>query len=578
MNIKKKFLFILNSKEKKSFIILAFLMLIAAVIEVLSVSLIIPAVSILIDITNIDKIKIFLSPYLSLKIKNLIDEYFIFVFIIFSLSVFVLKFIYMNLLIYIKMSYVSNIVIRLSGTLYESYLLRPYKFHLNNSSSKLILNITSEIQNFASNLLSPFLEILIELIIMLGLLGLLFFSEPRGSLLIIFISLISAYLFHNYTHLKTVARGKERRINEILALKLIQQGLAGIKELIIYSKSIFFIKEYLKYNSILFNSMKKQQTLVDTSKYFIELIAIFSVMLLIFFLINFNNSNLIIIKLSLFAVIFFKILPSLNRIIGAKQRIVFALVTIDKIYEEIKYFNTFKSIKKNNNDKKITFDKKIELKNISYSYSMNNKIIKNLNLTIRKGEAIGIVGPSGSGKSTLINILTGLLKSDHGKILIDSVALNNKAEIESWQKKIGYVPQNFFMLEDSIRSNIVFHPNYVSKNNDKKIYECLKKAQILSFVESLPKKLGTLIGERGSQISVGQAQRFSIARALYKNHDILILDEATSALDIKNQKNILNILKRLKREKTLIIITHHKYMLSICDNVYKIFNKKIYKN
>jgi len=578
MNLKKKFFYILNSKEKKSFIILAFLMVIASVIEVLSVSLIIPAVSILIDATNIDKIKFFLSTYLNLKIKNLIDEYFIFAFIIFSLCIFVIKFIYMNLLIYIKMRYVSNVVIRLSSTLYESYLLRPYKFHLNNSSSKLILNITAEIQNFASNLLSPSLEILIELIIMFGLLFLLFLSEPRGSLLIIFISLISAYLFHNYTHSKTQTRGKERRKNEILAFKLIQQGLAGIKELTIYSKSVFFIKEYLKYNSILFNVMNKQQTLVDTSKYFIELIALFSAILLIFFLVNFNNGNLVIIKLSLFAVIFFKILPSLNRIIGAKQRIVFALITIDKIYEEIKYFNKFKSIEKSNNHKEISFEKKIELKNISYSYDKNNKIISNLNLTIRKGEAIGIVGPSGSGKSTIINILTGLLKSDSGKILIDSVTLNNKALIESWQKKIGYVPQNFFILEDSIRSNIVFQPNYVFKKNDKKIYESLKKAQILNFVKSLPKKLDTLIGERGSQISVGQAQRFSIARALYKTHDILILDEATSALDMKNQKNILNILKRLKTEKTLIIITHHKYMLSVCDKVYRILNKKLYKN
>lgn len=577
MSIKEKIFFILNIREKKLFLLLGFFTVIASLIEVISVSLIIPAASIIIDYSNIEKIKASILPFLNSEIKDSLDDNFLFLFVIFSVGVFIFKYFFMYLLVYSKMKYISNIIIRISQVLYKSYISRPYSFHLKNSTSQLIYNVNSETQNFAQGFLSPLLEIIIELVIILGLIILLFIYEPIGSLLIISISFVAGYLFHNYTHLKALARGKQRRISEIKGLKIIQQGLSGIKELIIYSKKNFFLREYYIYNLITYNLITKQQTLVDTSKYFIELVAIFSVILLIFFLITFQSAGLVLIKLSLFGIIFFKILPALNRIISAKQRISFSLVSLDNIYKEMKNFSLL-AINEKKNAKEILFKKKIELKNISYSYDGRTKILENLNLNINKGETIGILGQSGSGKSTIINILVGFLKPSIGEILVDNVSLNSNQKLEMWQKRIAYVPQSFFMLEDSIRSNIVFEPNFAAKVHDKKILSSLKKAQILNYVESLPKKLGTLIGERGAKISVGQAQRLSLARALYKSHDLLVLDEATSALDIKNQNKIMEVLKKIKTKKTIIIITHDKSILSICDKVYRILNKKLYKN
>jgi len=572
MSIKEKFFFILNTREKKLFLLIVFLTIIASLVEVISVSLIIPAISIIIDFSNIEKIKTYILPFFSFEINDFIDNNFIFLFVFFSILIFVFKYFFMYLLIYLKMKYVSNIIIRISQVLYKSYISRPYSFHLKNSTSQLIYNINSETQNFAQAFLSPLLEIIIELVIIFGLLTLLFIYEPIGSLFIFSISFVAGYLFHNYTHLKALARGKQRRISEINGLKTIQQGLSGIKELIIYSKKKFFLSEYYNYNLITYNLITKQQTLVDTSKYFIELIAIFSVILLIFFLVTFQSAGFVLIKLSLFGVVFFKILPALNRVISAKQRISFSLVSLDNIYKEIKNYS-FSENDKKTNTKEILFKKKINLKNISYSYDSRIKILENLNLNINKGETIGILGESGSGKSTLINILVGFLKPSIGEILVDNVSMNSNQKIEMWQKRIAYVPQSFFMLEDSIRSNIVFEPNFVSRAHDKEILSSLKNAQIFNYVKSLPKKLDTLIGERGAKISVGQAQRLSLARALYKSHDVLVLDEVTSALDIKNQNKIIEVLKRIKKEKTIIIITHHKSMLSICDKIYKIEDK-----
>jgi len=575
MSIKEKFFFILNTREKKLFLLLGFFTVIASLIEVISVSLIIPAISMIIDFSNIEKIKTYILPLFNSEINDFIDNNFLFLFVIFSILIFVFKYFFMYLLIYSKMKYVSNIIIRISQALYKSYISRPYSFHLKNSTSQLIYNINSETQNFAQGFLSPLLEIIIELVIIFGLLILLFIYEPIGSLFIISISFVAGYLFHNYTHLKALARGKQRRINEINGLKTIQQGLSGIKELIIYSKKKFFLSEYYNYNLITYNLITKQQTLVDTSKYFIELVAIFSVIVLIFFLMTFQSAGFVLIKLSLFGIVFFKILPALNRVISAKQRISFSLVSLDNIYKEIKNYSISENDKKTNT-KEILFKKKINLKNISYSYDSRIKILENLNLNINKGETIGILGESGSGKSTMINILVGFLKPSIGEILVDNVSLDSNQKIEMWQKRIAYVPQSFFMLEDSIRSNIVFEPNFASRAHDKEIFSSLKNAQILNYVKSLPKKLDTLIGERGAKISVGQAQRLSLARALYKSHDVLILDEVTSALDIKNQNKIIEVLKRIKKKKTIIIITHHKSMLSICDKIYKV-EKKICK-
>ena len=579
MTLKEKLFYLLTSKEKKFFFLIFFLMVIASILEAISIALVIPSVSLLIDPLYVNKINFFLNNYNFFFIKY-IENYILEFFIGFVLFIFLFKFIYMNFLIYFKLNYVSKVSTRLSYNLFSNYLNKPYGFHLNQTSSKLITNITNEVQSFAANILSPVLEILIEFIIILGLLILLIVVEPLGSLILFVSSIITGSLYHYFTYVRTKSWGEERRVNEIFGLKLIRSGLSGIKEVIIYSKKNYFVSEYFKRISKLYRVLKKQQFLVDTSKYYIELVAIFVVFILILILLQNEKINPVLVKMSLFAVVFFKILPALNRILSAKQRVTFALVSVENIYQDIKpsfNHNNTKSINNDTMKKKLFFKNHIKLENISFHYNKNNPILKNLNLVINKGEIIGIIGPSGSGKSTTINILTGLLKPKNGKILVDKIHLNNDFQIDQLQKKISYIPQNFFMLDDTIRSNILFEPNSIDKTYDKKIYESLSNAQLLKFVKSLPNKLDTIIGERGSKISVGQAQRLSIARALFREPDILILDEATSALDEENEKNFLKIIAQLKNKITIVIISHKPSALKFCDNIYKLKTYKLLK-
>ena len=195
------------------------------------------------------------------------------------------------------------------------------------------------------------------------------------------------------------------------------------------------------------------------------------------------------------------------------------------------------------NTQKINFEKSIELNNISFAYR-NSKIpvLENINIKIYKGESIGIIGESGSGKSSLVDVFSGLLLPQKGKVLVDGITLTKK-NLSTWSNLIGYVSQRTNLFDDTIIANVAF----ADANPDiDRVKEALLGSQLLKFVESLPKGLNSKIGENGINFSGGQIQRLAIARALYKKPKILILDEATSSLDNKTEVNLIESINKLK--------------------------------
>ena len=221
----------------------------------------------------------------------------------------------------------------------------------------------------------------------------------------------------------------------------------------------------------------------------------------------------------------------------------------------------------------IDFKKSIILKNIDFKYNNSkSKTLNKINLKINKNEFIGIIGESGSGKTTLINIIIGLIKPSKGKILIDNKEIENQDL--NWIKKIGYVPQSTFLLDSSLKENIAFG-KYKNEINKSKIIELLKLTQLKKFINRSSKKINLEVGERGSRISEGQKQRIGIARALYKNPDILVFDEITSSLDQSTEDKIMSDIHKLKGKKTIIFISHKKNILKRCNKIIEIKNQKI---
>ena len=193
-------------------------------------------------------------------------------------------------------------------------------------------------------------------------------------------------------------------------------------------------------------------------------------------------------------------------------------------------------------------------------------------MTIPVGNSIGIIGASGAGKTTAVDIILGLLKPQSGQVLADGkdVLLNK----EKWLSHIAYIPQSIFMLDATIRENIVFGCT-LEDIEDKMLWNVLEEAHLADYIRSLPEGLETTIGERGVRLSGGQRQRIGIARALYRNPDVLVFDEATSALDNETEEAIMESINSLHGKKTMIIIAHRLTTIEECDLVFRVENGKI---
>ena len=285
------------------------------------------------------------------------------------------------------------------------------------------------------------------------------------------------------------------------------------------------------------------------------------------------------------------ILPLIGTIALAAQRLLPAMQQIYSNWASIKgssksISNVLKILNKEGiliNEKyystisKLNLMNKIEFSNLSFKFPNSKQdVLRDINLTIGKGDLIGIIGKTGSGKSTLMDLMMGLYQPNKGKLLIDGKSINfdNKSMI-SWRKSISHVSQTIYLSDCSILENIAFG-EFKEKINVKKVKDCAKRAKISSFIESLPMGYESIVGERGVRISGGQRQRIGIARALYKDSKILFLDEATSALDEKTEKEVVDSIQNFDKELTIIMIAHRLKTVEKCTKIIKIVNGRVH--
>ena len=281
-----------------------------------------------------------------------------------------------------------------------------------------------------------------------------------------------------------------------------------------------------------------------------------------------DYSSDIIPTLGLYAVAAFRLMPSITKILSSFQGLRYNKPVIDLISKEL---NLVENIKFSNSpSKNFKFTQNIMVKDLSFNYPNRSQTLKCINLKIEKGKKIGLVGHTGSGKSTLVDLILGLLKPTKGTIFVDGFDVNQN--LSEWQKQIGYVPQNIFLTDDSLKKNIAFGLNE-SEINEEKLMNVIKYSNLEDFTNSLDEGVNTFVGERGLRLSGGQKQRIGIARALFNEPSVLVFDESTSALDQKTEEEIIEIINKL--DKTMIIIAHRKNTLKNCDIVYELVNGSI---
>ncbi|WP_249315728.1 ABC transporter ATP-binding protein [Bacillus sp. FJAT-49711] len=576
----KKLLMLFNKREKNKLLILLFMMVISALLETLGIGLIVPLVSI---ITNPDIIReqpIIAQIYELFKFQSTTS------FMIFSvvvlLLVFVLKNFYILLYQYTQNRLILNQQVKLSERLFNEYLTKPYSFHLQRNTSELLRNVNREIPKVLQGIMMSGFQLITEGLVVLCILSLLLVTATTATITSSILLGGGVFLFFKVFRKKMIALGKEQQIASGMMIKWINQGLGASKEIKVSGKEKFFVNAYTKQSQISANNSRYIMMLEQTPRLFIEtlLVAIVLITMLIIIFQDKNTTTQIVSTMALFAMAAFRLMPSINRIMAMITTIRYSQPALSVIYDdlfenkqELSNINPNPDITIVSNKTKKAFNDSIRLSDVSFRYPNQSECsVKDISLTIPIGSSVAFIGESGAGKTTLVDIILGLFKPEKGSVLIDGRNLYDQQTL--WQQKIGYIPQSIFLSDDTIRSNVAFGSD-IELIDDKEVLRALEQAQLKEFVEELPDKLETSIGERGVRLSGGQRQRIGIARALYHNPEIIFMDEATSALDNETEKEIMNSIYSLKGEKTLIIIAHRLTTIENCDIVFKINKGKL---
>ncbi len=480
--------------------------------------------------------------------------------------IFLLKNILLSGLVYFEGKLVRSIRIYLGEKLFKKYLFKNYKFHLKTNPSILLRNVSAEVSQTSSVILSC-LKLIRELLVLVAIFSLLLMSSFLITISIFVFLTFIVTLFFVFT--KKILEKNSRLIQAINASQIqhITQSFNAIKEIKILNKENFIneiaVKNMVKFeNPFLINFF-----LTSLPRPFLEVLVILSLILISILITGSNQSIISLIPiLSLFTVSAVRLIPSFNSISTAlanikslrpSYKLVYSNLVDDKDTDKISDINL--------SNKNLNFQNKIVFKDVSFTYeNKNSSVLKNVNLEIIKGSNLGITGKSGSGKSTLINLLIGLLQPDKGLVCLDDKDI--KQNIRKWQSLISYVPQDIYLLDDTIKKNIA-----IGEEEDQIDYHrldlAINSAELKDYIDKLPEKLQTFVGNRGVRISGGQKQRIGIARALYLKRDILILDEATNSLDIENEEKVIDNIINQYQSKTIICIAHSNKVLEKFDNI-----------
>jgi ABC-type multidrug transport system fused ATPase/permease subunit len=560
---------ILVLSSVKNFNLIFLLIFINSFFELLSIGILIPYLTLLLDPNAYDKFFNLTKGLNFFGIQNLflLEKK---IFFLFFTSLIFLVFIFKFLINILFSYYLSYSKIRyekkISLTVINNFITTNDFSYLNFSVSKLLQDINSRISIVATSVINIG-NLFAEIIIFTFLISFIFFSVTIEKLYIFFFLLIIFIIFFIFYKYKAVKWSELRGVGGNLRNKNLVDILEGIREIILYSSYKDLLLQFNKSNNMYLDPLQKMLFWGSIPKIFLELIIILFFLITLLYYIFFGlDFSQLVLSSSILLALLLRLLPSINRILYNYAQIKYATEPISSVRNLFK----FKYNSLINYSTTLKFEKKILLTNISFGYSINNKILESVNLEIKKNSKIGICGETGSGKTTLIDIIVGIKKTLRGKISIDDKELNNN-NLKNWMANVAYVPQRVYLFNSSLRNNITFISDDKEIDNGK-FAKILELVELDNFVINNKDKEFLRIQEFGKNISGGQRQKIGIARAIYSERPLLILDETTNSLDEKTERNILLKITNLK-DKTIIFITHNINALKNFDNIYYLNNK-----
>lgn len=572
----KKISYVLDKRQKRNLCILLVIILVGAFVELLGVSAILPIINVALEPETIDT-----TWYLSLirDIMGFTDARQMLVFLAGVLIViYVVKNVYITMMYSLQYRFIFNNQKRLAVKMMDCYMRQNYLFHVSKNVAELQRNVTNDVNGFFTVVLNA-LQFLAEFSVCAFLSIFLLQEDVITTLAVAGLILIFGVLFTFVFKKVLVQKGEKNRELNVQTTKWILQSFSGIKEIKVANSEEFFIHNYDK-NYSQFAVLQRQQSMLKfIPRPIMESVCICGLLLAVIIKLQFAGADVksFIPTLSVFAIAAFRMLPSFNRITGNLGSMMFDKPAIDSVYHdllEIEELMKQRQVEEKNSEK-IVLGENLSMVKVSFHYPESEKwILKDADLVIRKNSSVALIGASGAGKTTAVDLILGLLDPQSGKITVDGTDI--KTHIESWHQSIGYIPQTIYLMDDTIRANIAF--GVPEKEIDEKLLEqAVKEAQLDQFVHSLPEGLDTVIGDRGVRLSGGQRQRIGIARALYRDPQVLILDEATSALDNETEKEVMQAIDDLHGQRTMIVIAHRLTTIKNCDAIYEVADGTITK-
>ncbi|MFG6342629.1 MAG: ABC transporter ATP-binding protein/permease [Lachnospiraceae bacterium] len=565
----KKINYVLDRRQKINLCILLVIIFIGAFVELLGVSAIMPLIDVAMNPETMDEKWYFV---LIRKYTGITDANQMILFLaVLLIVIYILKNVYVMVMYSLQYRFVFNNQQRLSVRMMKSYMQQDYLFHVSKNVAEFQRNITSDVNGFFTIVLNV-LQFLAEFSVSAALVIFLFVQDWVSTMAVAVLLFLFMGIFTIFFRKVLVKIGEQSRQANVLVTKWLFQAFSGIKEIKVANKESFFISNYNRHYKDCVRVQRQQSILTYLPKPVMETVCICSLMLAMIIKIAVVKSDIVsfVTTLSVFAVAAFRMLPSFNKITGYISGMMFNKPAIDSVYRDLKEIEQLMEQKTAEHEDtiKVMLHSSIRLNNVSFRYPESDKwILKNASLEITKNTSVALIGASGAGKTTAADLMLGILQPQEGTVTIDGTDLRKC--MKSWHEDIGYIPQVIYLMDDNIRANVAFGiPD--AEIDDDAVQKALREAQLDQFVNSLPNGLDTLIGDRGVKLSGGQRQRIGIARALYRNPNVLVLDEATSALDSDTEKEVMEAIDGLHGTRTLIVIAHRLSTIKKCDKIFEV--------
>lgn len=567
----KKLNYILDRRQKVHLFFLLVAFIIGSFLELLGVSAILPLVNVIMDPSVLETNSTYALLARLLQASDVRD--FIVKACVALIVVYVLKDVYLLFMYNLQFGYTYKNKARIANNLMGVYMQQDYLELINHNVADLLRSLSTDI-DCCFALILALLNILCESFTALALVAYLMIQSPQTMLSLLVIMGLFVLVFTHFYRRRLAACGARYRDRDAVRQKWLLQTFHGIKEIKVMGREQFFYQNYTAANYAYADADREQNLNQMLTRPMIEIACIGGLLGIIAAQIAGGAPVQDYISvLSVFAMAAMRLLPSFNRIMSNASSVMASLPGLDALCDDMRRASAMRRTLPPQTDAPIHLQQAIRVEGVTFAYpGTETPVFSDVDLVIPKNRSVAFIGPSGAGKTTIADVILGLMQPWKGRVTVDGADIYRS--IASWHKLVAYIPQNIYLIDDTIRANVTFG-TAEGEVDDDRVWQALQSAQLDDFVRSLDHGLDTIVGDQGVKLSGGQRQRIGIARALYNDPEVLVLDEATSALDNETEKAVMDAINSLQGSKTMVIIAHRLTTVRGCDIVYEVKGGRI---